>query len=330
MSILRKEKNCLNCGHLVEGIYCTHCGQKNSDTRINGFTAIGEFIGDYLHADGLLLKSTIPLLFKPGFLSNEFNVGRRARYIHPFRLYIFLSLAFFFLAFISGGNEEKQKKTNITSNVNNTDTLKVLSFPYMDIRLQHEDTIPVPKDSVRGTINSMQVLLPTTLKLYRDYVVTLPEQQKPSFTEDITNRMTIKFYDEKNTSMAVSNAQEKFKHALPKLLFLLLPISALILKLLYIRRKRYFTEHFVFTLHVHSFIFFLLIVSTIISIIFGTSNQSGIIILLSLLYIFVATRNTYHQSWFKTSLKSLLFFSIYLVSLVVVFGIGFLYIFIFD
>lgn len=330
MSVLRKEKNCLNCGHLVEDIYCTHCGQKNSDTRINAFTAIGEFIGDYFHADGLFLKSIIPLLFKPGFLSNEFNAGRRARFIHPFRLYIFLSLLFFFLSFISNNHGEELKQVNVTKSTGNRDSLEVLTFPHMVIRLQRDDTTYVPKDSVRGVINDQAVLLPSTLKLYGDYVHGLTEPQKPSFSEDITNRMAIKFNDGKNSSTSVSDAQEKFRQTLPKLLFLLLPISALILKLLYLRRKKYFIEHFVFTLHVHSFIFLLLIINETIRLLFDTPSQSVIIIFLTLLYTFISVRNTYKQSWFKTSLKSLFFTGIYLVHLVVVFGIGFLYIFIFD
>ena len=41
----------------------------------------------------------------------------------------------------------------------------------------------------------------------------------------------------------------------PHMVFVLLPVFALLLKLLYIRRRRYYAEHFVFALHVHAFMF---------------------------------------------------------------------------
>src|SRR6188768_841568 len=101
MSRLRKEKNCLNCGHLVEEIYCPHCGQKNVETHVNAFSAIGEFIADYFHADGKFLKSIPALLLRPGRMTNEFNAGKREKYIHPFRLYIFISIIYFSISFIT-------------------------------------------------------------------------------------------------------------------------------------------------------------------------------------------------------------------------------------
>src|SRR5215203_933618 len=102
MSRLRKEKNCLNCGQHVEEIYCTHCGQKNIEPHVNAFLAIGEFIGDYFHADGKFLSSIPALLFRPGKMTNEFNAGRREKYIHPFRLYIFISIIYFTVAYFIG------------------------------------------------------------------------------------------------------------------------------------------------------------------------------------------------------------------------------------
>src|ERR1051326_3151199 len=104
MSKLRKEKTCLNCGTPVVDTYCPHCGQKNIEVHQNAFHALAEFAGDYFHADGKFFSSIIPLLFKPGRMTVEYNEGRRMKYIHPFRLYIFISIVFFFLYFSRNSN----------------------------------------------------------------------------------------------------------------------------------------------------------------------------------------------------------------------------------
>lgn len=95
---LRKEKNCLNCGTLVEERFCTHCGQENTVPRESFGYIMMHFVTDYLHLDHKFFGAIKSLLFKPGFLTAEYNAGRRARYVHPFRLYIFISIFYFLLS----------------------------------------------------------------------------------------------------------------------------------------------------------------------------------------------------------------------------------------
>lgn len=74
--------------------YCAACGQKAIGREdLNEF--LQQFLGDYFTWDSKLIRSLVPLLVRPGFLTTEYLAGRRARYIPPLRMFIFLSIIFF-------------------------------------------------------------------------------------------------------------------------------------------------------------------------------------------------------------------------------------------
>ena len=88
----RTEKNCLNCGAEVQGKFCQECGQENIETHENFFHLAGHTIGDFFHYDSKFFRSLIPLFTRPGFLTVEYWKGRRSHYIHPLRLFFFITI----------------------------------------------------------------------------------------------------------------------------------------------------------------------------------------------------------------------------------------------
>ena len=90
----RPETNCLNCGAEVTGKFCSECGQENVDSHENFFHLVGHYTADFFHFESKIPRSVILLLTKPGFLTNEYWQGRRIRYIHPLRLFLFVSVLF--------------------------------------------------------------------------------------------------------------------------------------------------------------------------------------------------------------------------------------------
>src|ERR1700759_3028760 len=97
----REENNCLNCGTILEGHYCHKCGQENLEIHENFGHMMNHAISDYFHFDHQFFHTLKPLLFKPGFLTNEYMAGRRVQYLHPVKMYIFISLIYFLLLFQS-------------------------------------------------------------------------------------------------------------------------------------------------------------------------------------------------------------------------------------
>lgn len=101
----------------------------------------------------------------------------------------------------------------------------------------------------------------------------------------------------------------------PLVIFLMLPVFALILKLIYIRRNWFYSEHLIFALHNHAFAF---LAYALMAMIVGFSGgaawadtASNVISLGTLAYFFAAQKKVYGQGWIKTALKFLFVFVTY-------------------
>lgn len=90
--------HCENCGAPLTGAYCAQCGQHAIDYRRSLWRVLIDAADSFLNWDTKFLKSVGVLLVKPWKLTNDFNAGRRARYVHPLRLYLLASIAFFLIA----------------------------------------------------------------------------------------------------------------------------------------------------------------------------------------------------------------------------------------
>jgi len=85
---------CHNCGSVLTGRWCHDCGQDSRDPLRVLASIVGEFADAALSWDSKLARTLKALLFEPGFLSNEFVAGRRARYVGPVRLYLLASIVY--------------------------------------------------------------------------------------------------------------------------------------------------------------------------------------------------------------------------------------------
>lgn len=106
----RKEKNCLNCGHHVEFHYCSSCGQPNLELKEPFWHFIGHSVAHYFHFESKFFQTLVPLLTKPGQLTLDYLAGKRARYIHPVSLYIFISIVYFLI--VPHALEQKEHTEN--------------------------------------------------------------------------------------------------------------------------------------------------------------------------------------------------------------------------
>ena len=90
-SLENKRTRCLNCDTELQGRYCHVCGQEDRDINLTFAALLHEFLGDFFTFDSRFVRTIVPLIFKPGFLTREFCRGRRAPYVPPLRLYLFIS-----------------------------------------------------------------------------------------------------------------------------------------------------------------------------------------------------------------------------------------------
>lgn len=116
MRINRKTNSCLNCGFTLDKVYnyCPNCGQGNHDDNVSFGTLVGDFFSTYFAIDSKFGKTVKPFFLKPGYLTNQYISGKRATYAHPIRLYLIISIFYFFMVTLAATD---------LANENNDDTV---------------------------------------------------------------------------------------------------------------------------------------------------------------------------------------------------------------
>ena len=368
----RKEKVCLNCNTEVHGRFCHVCGQENREPKESVWGLITHFFNDITHFDGKFFSTVKYLVTKPGFLSAEYVKGRRADYLNPIRMYIFTSAIFFIIFFSVTGIDniepsdkaDKDDSTTTKSSINmdaaretalrladtRADSLAVIkAFERMADSLQAKDdkasadsTIIIKNDSARvkkkkknrGWAFSMSKFDYTTAAQYDSIQKTLPPDKKDNWFERLMIKRQIvlkKKYGNDGTTL-MRAWLNSFIHQFPKMLFISLPIFALILRLLYIRRKQfYYVDHGIFSIHLYIFNFIGLLVA------FGLSWLTNItgwslfdwlqlpLWLYIIYYQYKAMRNFYRQRRGKTIVKFILLNVLAQISIIILFAIFFIF-----
>jgi hypothetical protein len=354
----RKEKDCLNCGTIVQGHYCQHCGQENIEPKETFWHMVTHFFYDITHFDGSFFVTLKDLLFKPGFLSKEYMKGRRKTYLHPVRMYVFTSAVFFLVFYslfsakeIDGGASDKQgltdailkaKKEALSKAKTKEDTVNVNeAFALLGLNDQPKtkatDTIASKtKDNNGQGINfnfENSVEDYKSVEEYDSIQKSLPEQKKDNWFVNMLIRRAIAInvkYDGDQSKIGMK-IWDKFMHSFPYLLFVSLPLYALFLKLLYIRRKHFFyADHGVFLIHLYVFTFIALLLYFFIDKMEDITEWrwlgiiQAILLVTGMVYTVRAIKYYYEQRWGKTILKFIIFNILCLVAVLILFT-GFLF-----
>jgi hypothetical protein len=96
------ERNCLNCGTLLEGDYCHVCGQKAHVHRtLSAF--FHDFLHGVLHFEGKIWRTLPMLAWRPGELTRSYIDGQRARFVSPIALFLFSVFLLYAVATLTGG-----------------------------------------------------------------------------------------------------------------------------------------------------------------------------------------------------------------------------------
>jgi hypothetical protein len=123
-SITRFTKNirgneCLNCKTPIsEGDnFCSQCGQVNDINRLSVKQYISVYLEDFYSFDNRFLKTVIPLIFKPGFVTKEYINGQRIKYVNPFQLYLHITILFFLVVGVFSKIDEYKSLDGSSSSI---------------------------------------------------------------------------------------------------------------------------------------------------------------------------------------------------------------------
>jgi uncharacterized protein DUF3667 len=353
---IRTAKNCLNCNAEVKGRFCSVCGQENIEPKETFWNLISHFLYDLFHYDGKAVSTIKTLLFHPGLLTYQYIRGRRASYLHPIRLYIFISAMFFLLVFSFSSSTNTTANENVKTEIlhdkdslqrqlnNTTDTIKRneisnqikeedeilriydITGMKMDADdVKNEDTVSLSKGVVI-TDN-----LPATISEYDSIQKKLPEKSKDGWLTKKYKHKVISINEKyKGRRVEFYEAiKEKFVHSLPQMMFISVPVAALIFSLLYVRRKQFaYVQHGVFIVHIYSAVFIFILTLYALNVLNNYLNWNLIKTIINIgdififFYLYKSMRNFYEQRRFKTILKYFIFlfsYSIVLSLLMVIF-----------
>lgn len=308
-------KVCLNCNAPLTGPYCSQCGQKNFPRRQDVGDFIINFVSSFYSFESKFFKTFRFLIFRPGRIINDYNAGKRESYFHPARMYVFLSFIFFLiLSFIP--DEDK-----IDINTNGKKLSKEEKAQVLDSLKVTLDSVTVAFDTVNWAGKNWNNTDPKTLAEYD----SLENLKAPAARDGAIERFfTRKFIELKQKSgeddqALIKSFFQSFLDNIPRMIFLLLPIFALILKLLYIRRDFYYSEHLVFSVFFYDFMYLVGSVSLLVSLVSWLEWLQPILMLLMFFYLYKAMRKVYKQPRFKTIVKFFLFNMIFFSCLVLAF-----------
>ncbi|UOQ73613.1 DUF3667 domain-containing protein [Hymenobacter cellulosilyticus] len=302
---------CANCGYSFQAEqpdeFCPQCGQQNQEVSLSLGHVTEEFLEGIFHFDSKVFRTAKLLLFKPGELTKRFLQGHRMPYVPPIRLYIFISFVFFFLLSLSITPSSTRPSKELIKDAD-------LRAAADSVRrnTNQSDILVLDGDSPMNTILGMGFSQADLLKLSQDLTPARIDSAirsrgvEPTFMRKLALRQTVR-----TMNLSPEDITRKWLKNLPILMFILMPLFALLLKGLYLRQRQFYLSHLIFSIHFHCFVFVLFILNLVLSRFSGGDWLELALMVLPAVYFFLALRNNFGQSVPKTLAKVLLMMTTY-------------------
>lgn len=322
---------CLNCEHSLDRSdkFCPNCGQVNSTKKLAFDDFFNEFFAGIFAYDSRFRRTLKVLLFAPGKISRDYIHGKRMRYANPFRFYLSASIIFFIIW--SSTNDFDGFAPTATP----ADQLQNLSEEEREELREDLGSIPVLSNS--PVVDSLvQNPSERAVRSYRDDYVSQQRLDSLDFFSSVTEQFSLYYQFHKDTDIfSAAAALDSLNHEpstynrwaykktvdatlverdpqifmdyfiskLPFIIFFYLPVFALFIWLLYLRRPFNYMEHLIFAFHVQTTFFVMAAVALVLDAIFNSDLFFNLIMWLFLFYLYKAMRRFYGQKRFKTLVK---------------------------
>ena len=248
----------------MAGPFCAQCGQAAVDYRRSFRHIIVDVLDSFLNWDSKFFATIGWLIARPWHLTNQFLAGRRVRYVHPLRLYLLVSILFFFVV-------------NYWAKSIHADPSKLSAEDRADIAadLNDPDIPPAVKARVRGALEAKGMTQPEAQTSPSPEAAVSPRPTaivspptslaSPSPSGDFGPLVQFdKPPSDKFEKWLEQRAKEKMgEHGskmalfiatlfsnLPYMMLCCIPLFALVLKVLYVRKRIFYIDHLVYALHI--------------------------------------------------------------------------------
>ena len=295
--------HCPNCGAPRADRFCGACGQNSRSYLRATREIVGDVLSEAFDLDSRLGRTLRFLLLRPGYLSREFASERRASYVPPARLYIVVSLVFFgVLSLVT--RFEQDDEPNVTPEAQHD----IAADP--DMTQMYQQLSDKQRARLR-TILEKQGLATEAVRRQLAQLDAANRAAPPTSVSAFESALSDRVLD---LAENPRGAYETVISDLPAAMFFTLPLYAAWLKLMY--RRRFYSEHLVFALHLHAFLFF---IGTFILILPDAASASAsaavrtltgvgsfasdTLKLIGLVYYLFALKAFYLESWRRTAVK---------------------------
>jgi ribosomal protein L37E len=282
----RKEHNCLNCGFHVEEHYCSRCGQPNLELKENFWQFISHSIAHYFHFDNKFFQTLVPLITKPGKVTLDYLAGKRARYINPISMYIFVSIVYFLVVYAPKGKDkhaEGTKTEKVITDANDIEGLDSIATPLSKAGLNGQQIAAITKKAVQQGLTERNYRR-LSFKQQDSILIDLQKQYQSQKTDSLSeiigdfekihiakNDSTYAAYLARQEKLSPSERdnflerfmakrrigigeksdviQEQLDHNKPKQYFLFMPLMALFIMVNFRKNHIKYLDHLIFTIH---------------------------------------------------------------------------------
>ncbi len=343
---------CANCGTPLLGPHCYACGQPVKGMVRHLSSIIGDAADTILNIDSRIFRTILPLYLRPGFLTNEYFEGRRVRYVTPFRLYFFLSiLAFFLMQFALGdvnfGDDGKPDAREAIGKAKTVEEVIKQRDAVLAELKKAESTVPsAGSKGIEKAIEQVQKKADKRLAYLKKVEEAKAKGESgPSDPESDDFNVNLgdgnwdpkanpvhlggpKLLDDK-VNQLLAHAKENLDKlgkdpkplvigaigSLPQALFVLMPLFALLLKIVYVFKRRLYMEHIIVALHSHAFIFLSLFLLVLVGLAKSWASAEAPWLVTPLnwllfamgwwlpIYLLIMQKKVYKQGWIMTTLK---------------------------
>jgi ribosomal protein L32 len=323
--------HCENCGAQLQGHWCAQCGQPAIEYRRSFRYVVADLLNEFLNWDSKFFATIALLILKPWRLTNEFLAGKRVRYVNPLRLYLLASILFFFAV-----NYGAKGLKFDASNLSPKDRAEI------EADLKHEDLPPAAREKLEALLRDTSPSPAPAASPAASATAPPPQTTKERHEYGKIGERPFVFSDEPKSSTPFerwveARAKEKMgEHGtkmgffiatlfsnLPYMMLCCIPLFALVLKVLYVRRRIFYIDHLIYALHIHTFAYtgiMLIVLATVgLNHLMPGTIAGWIIALLWIAFviqIFLSIRRVYRQGWFFTVFKFLFGGFVYLIVLV--------------
>ncbi|WP_199100825.1 DUF3667 domain-containing protein [Dyella sp. ASV21] len=337
--------HCANCSAPMQGEFCHECGQSIHTVLRPMHHMVEDTLDMVLHVDGRIVHTLPPLLYRPGFLTLEYFSGRRQRYVAPFRLMFVLCLMAFFVCHLAMDgvhfNEASVEASAGTGDFAKDLTPDAVRSHYEQKRKSADEStadtrqgekaerkqLSVERDHANHRLSELGAapIPSTTLDGWNGQSKKVRVSWLPASINDRINR-SLSHAAENVKEMssggeASVEAQERVMSGvfaiLPQTMFIVMPLFALLLKLVYVFKRRLYMEHLIVALHSHAFMFLVLLLGLLVGLLRSWllphapwTDKPLLLALWALglwvpVYLWLMQKRVYRQGWFMTTVKYL-------------------------